>query len=139
MAIASVAVILSQILLAAALPRQIYWAQIFPSLIIMPFDMDMSFPAATLILFDLVPKRHQGIAASLASTTVNYGIAIGVGFAIVVEYQVNNGDETAEDKFRRVQVALCTCIGLYGLSLTVSLIYLAREKGWIVAKSAGYS
>ncbi|KAM3505524.1 hypothetical protein MY11210_007940 [Beauveria gryllotalpidicola] len=65
--------------------HQIYWGQIFVSMLIMPFGMDMSFPAATLTLSNAVAKEHQGIGASLVNTVVNYGIALGVGIAGTVE------------------------------------------------------
>lgn len=64
---------------------QIYWAQIFVSVLVMPFGMDMSFPAATLILSNAVNKEHQGIGASLVNAVVNYSIALGVGFAGTVD------------------------------------------------------
>ena len=51
---------------------QIYWTQKFFSLIIQSFGMDMSFPAATIILSNSLPKAQQGIAASLVATFQNY-------------------------------------------------------------------
>ena len=56
---------------------QTYWASTFVSTIIIPFGMDMSFPAATIILSGSVPKEHQGIAASLVLTTTSYSISLG--------------------------------------------------------------
>ncbi|GJC84903.1 drug resistance protein YOR378W [Colletotrichum liriopes] len=115
------------ILTATAPENQIYWAQIFVSMIIMPFGMDMSFPAATLILSNAVKREHQGIGASLVNTVVNYGIALGVGFAGTVEVHVNNGGETKEDQFRGFRGALYMGVGLAGLGLGIALTFLARE------------
>ncbi|GKT43046.1 drug resistance protein YOR378W [Colletotrichum spaethianum] len=115
------------ILTATAPENQIYWAQIFVSMIVMPFGMDMSFPAATLILSNAVKKEHQGIGASLVNTVVNYGIALGVGFAGTVEVQVNNGGETKEDQFRGFRGALYMGVGLAGLGFGIALTFLARE------------
>jgi hypothetical protein len=50
--------------------------------------MDMSFPAATVILSNAMPKEHQGLAASLVNTMVNYSISIGLGIAGTVEANV---------------------------------------------------
>jgi hypothetical protein len=57
--------------------------------------MDMSFPAATVILSNAMPKEHQGLAASLVNTMVNYSISIGLGIAGTVEANVitHNGTE----------------------------------------------
>ncbi|KAK1996680.1 major facilitator superfamily transporter [Colletotrichum falcatum] len=115
------------ILTATAPQNQVYWAQIFVSMLVMPFGMDMSFPAATLILSDAVKKEHQGIGASLVNTVVNYGIALGVGFAGTVEVQINNGGRTKEDQFRGFRGALYMGVGLAGLGLSIALTFLARE------------
>ena len=36
--------------------------------------MDMSFPAATVILSNAMPKEHQGLAASLVGVLVAWAI-----------------------------------------------------------------
>lgn len=116
------------IILTALVPRnQIYWGQIFVSMIVMPFGMDMSFPAATLILSNAVKKEHQGIGASLVNTVVNYGIALGVGFATTVEVQVHNGGQTVADRLTGYRGALYMGIGLSGLGLTICIAFLLRE------------
>lgn len=102
------------ILIATAPVRQTYWTQTFICAIVMPWGMinsnpllipantyglgmDMSFPAATLILSNAVSKEHQGVAASLVNTVVNYSISLGLGFAGTVQVHVNNGGKTPED------------------------------------------
>ncbi|KAI0448823.1 major facilitator superfamily transporter [Xylaria acuta] len=105
-------------LIATVPPHQIYWGQIFVSTIIMPFGMDMSFPAATLILSDAVKKEHQGIAASLVNTVVNYSISLGVGFAGTVEVHVSGGDKLAG-----YRGGLYLGTGVATLGLVISLIF----------------
>jgi len=69
-------------LLLALLPlNQTYWLQTFISIIVMPGAMNLSFPAATILISSALPKEKQGIAASLVSTMVNYCISCGLGFA----------------------------------------------------------
>ncbi|KAL3494924.1 putative MFS multidrug transporter [Aspergillus germanicus] len=53
-------------------------------------SMDISFPASATILSDSVPVKHQGAAASLVNTVVNYSIAIGLGIAGSVETEVSH-------------------------------------------------
>ena len=127
MTFALVAFTTGAILTAFAPTTQLYWGQTFVSMIVMPFGMDMSFPAATLILSDAVARQHQGIGASLVNTVVNYGIALGVGFAGTVEVHVHGNGETKEERLRGFRGALYMAIGLAGLGLIVCLAFLTRE------------
>ncbi|KAG5912972.1 hypothetical protein E4U53_005067, partial [Claviceps sorghi] len=116
------------VLTATAPADQTYWGQTFVSMLVMPFGMDMSFPAATLILSDAVPKAHQGVGASLVNTVVNYGIALGVGFAGTVEVHVGRGGATTDDKLRGYRGALWMGVGTAGLGLLVSGAFVVRER-----------
>jgi hypothetical protein len=106
--------------------------------------MDMSFPAATVILSNAVSKEHQGVAASLVNTVVNYSISLGLGFAGTVEVHVNNGGRSPEDLLRGYRGAfymgeslkvswqepevinMPAGIGLSGFGLFLSLTFLAK-------------
>ena len=110
-------------LIATVPPNQIFWGQIFVSTIVMPFGMDMSFPAATLILSDAVKVEHQGIAASLVNLVVNYSISLGVGFAGTVEVHVSHGD-----KLGGFRGGLYLGVGVAALGLVISLIFAAVHK-----------
>ena len=114
------------ILIATAPVHQTYWVQSFICTIVMPWGMDISFPAATLILSDAVPKKHQGIAASLINTIVNYSISLALGFAGTVESHVNHGGTTPEDLLLGYRGAWYFGIGLSGFGLLLSLTFLAR-------------
>lgn len=114
-------------LTAFAPTNQTYWGQIFVSMLVMPFGMDMSFPAAALILSNAVPKERQGIGASLVNTVVNYGIALGVGFAGTVESHIHRDGDTSADRLLRFRGALYMGIGLAGLGLAISFVFLRRE------------
>lgn len=95
----------------------------------------MSFPAATLILSNAVKKEHQGIAASLVATVVNYSISLGVGFAGTVEVHVNNHGKTKADLLRGYKGALYLGVGLASLGLIICLVFLARDK-WRNSRNA---
>ncbi|KAK3169210.1 hypothetical protein OEA41_008593 [Lepraria neglecta] len=123
MVLALLAYVVGTILLATAPVDQIYWAQSFLCLLIIPFGMDISFPAATVILSNAVPKEHQGIGASLVNTVVNFSISLGLGFAGVVEVHVNNGGNSPEEMLRGYRGAWYMGIGLSGLGLTISVLY----------------
>ncbi|AQZ15256.1 ATR1 (YML116W) and YMR279C [Zygosaccharomyces parabailii] len=119
MLVAMTAFTVGGILVATAPVNQIYWAQTFVSIIIMPWGMDMSFPSATIMLSDSMPHEHQGLAASLVNTAVNYSISIGLGFAGTVEAHVNDG---GSNKLKGYRGAWYLGIGLSGLGIFVAIV-----------------
>ena len=126
MAISLMMFLLGNILVCTAPVHQTYWAQIFVCTILIPWGMDMSFPAATIILSNSVKKEHQGIAASLVNTIVNYSISLGLGFAGTVEVHVNNGGQTTANALHGLRSAFYMSIGLAGLGLILSLIFVGK-------------
>jgi hypothetical protein len=64
------------------------------------------------------------MAASLVNTVVNYSISIGVGIAGTVETRVNHGGRTEEDELSGYRSALYLGIGLSGLGVLTSLLFL---------------
>ena len=128
MLMSMVAFTLGAVFLAIAPVGQTYWALTFVSLIITPWGMDMSFPASTVLLSDAVERHHQGIAASLVTTVVNYSISLGLGFAGTVEVNVNRGGRNFHDKLFGYRAALYMAIGLAGLGVATSLVYLVKTK-----------
>jgi len=127
MTIALTAFTLGTVLIGTVPVGQSYWAQSFVSTIITPFGMDMSFPGATLLLSNSVRKEHQGVAASLVNTVVNYSISLGLGFAGTVEVHVNHGGATPGDVLTGYRGAWYMGMGLSGLGLFISIIYLVRS------------
>ncbi|KAI0401949.1 major facilitator superfamily transporter [Xylaria palmicola] len=116
-------------LIATVPPDQIYWGQIFVCTLVIPFGMDMSFPAATLILSNAVKREHQGVGASLVNTVVNYSISLGVGFAGIVEVHVAHGDKLAG--FRG---ALYFGVGLSSFGLVVCILFMIQ--GYMTRRKA---
>ena len=114
---------LGTILIATTPVDETYWSHQFISVIIMPWGMDMSFPAATIILSNHVPKEHQGIAASLVNTVVNYSISIGLGIAATVESLVNRG---GSDTLKGYRSAWYTGIGLSGMGVVLSTLFIIK-------------
>lgn len=119
---------LGSILVATAPVNQTYWAQTFVCLIVITWGMDMSFPAATIILSNAVKKEHQGIAASLITTIVNYSISLGLGFAGTVEVHVNHGGRTPDDILDGYRGAWYVGIGFAGMGLFVSIVFLLKDR-----------
>lgn len=124
MILAMMAFLVGNFLIAFWPTEQIYWAQLFVAMLIMPWGMDMSFPAATLVLSNALPAEQQGVAASLINTVVNYSISLGLGFASTVEVNVNHSGADVELGYRG---AMYTAIGFAGLGLCISIVALVYE------------
>lgn len=122
------------IIITATMPaHQSYWSQMFISIIIMPFGMDMSFPAASVILSNHMPPEHQGLAMSLVNTVVNYSISIALGVAGTVEVSVVKNFSTPEDQLRGFQAAFYTAIGLSMAGVLTGAVFFfhtLRKEGW---------
>jgi hypothetical protein len=104
--------------------QQICWGQLFVAMLIIPWGIDMSFPAATLVFSNALPAEQQGVAASLINTVVNYSISLGLGFASTVEVNVNHSGADVELGYRG---AMYTAIGFAGLGLCISIVALVYE------------
>lgn len=82
--------------------------------------MDISFPAASLVLSDMVPRHLQGVAASLVNTIINYSISIGLGVAGTAEREVRLRGASLVHGYR---VALWVSVGMAGSSLLIALSF----------------
>lgn len=137
MIIALTAFSVGPILLATAPIDQTYWAQLFVAIIVMPFGMyavhsaalsyhgtneyrDISFPVATLLLSNAMPREHQGLSASLVATIINYSLSLALGFAGTVEVHVNDG---GNDLLRGYRGAWYLSIGMSVLGIVLAMFY----------------
>jgi MFS family permease len=110
------------ITLIATVPvDQIYWAQTFFSIIVMPWGMDMSFPSATILLSNKVRVEHQGVAMSLVNTIVNYSISVGLGLAGTVQ---SNVDRDGTNILTGYRSAWYFGMGLSGTGILVAVFFL---------------
>jgi len=116
--------------------QELYWIQTFFSVAIMPFGMDMSFPAAAVILSNHMPAEHQGLAMSLVNTVINYSISIALGIAGTVESNVvKNISDPAEAELKGIRYAFYAGIGLSVMGVICGASFFARsyiKEGWKV-------
>ncbi|ETS85407.1 hypothetical protein PFICI_03432 [Pestalotiopsis fici W106-1] len=118
MVLSSFAFFAGSLLLTLAPPEQSYWYNTFWSFVIMPWGMDVSFPASTVFISDSVSVEHQGISASLVNTVINYSIALGLGIGGTVEVELPKGTTILEG-YRAAQY---TSVGLAALGLVISIL-----------------
>ena len=92
-----------------------------------------------------MPRRHQGVAASLVNTIVNYSISLGLGFAGTVEVYVNDGGATLGDVLRGYRGGFYMGIGLAVLGILVCTAFLIKterakgHKGGVLDQEKGQS
>ena len=125
MMLAMVAFLGGTALLAVAPATQSYWGFTFVSVLVMPAGMNLSFPAGTIILSNLMPKSEQGKAASLVSTVVNYSIATGLGLAGSVERYANDIGKSELEGYRW---AWYLGMGLSGIGVLLSAYFFVLSR-----------
>jgi MFS family permease len=123
MVIGQVAFVVGSLLIATYPVQDTYWGHFFFSVLIITVGMDSSFPAATIIFSDAVEPKYQGMAASVVLTIVNYSISLALGFAGTVEIETKAGDA-----MRGYRNALWFAVGLAGLGLVLSLIFVVKDE-----------
>ncbi|KAK8012556.1 hypothetical protein PG991_009931 [Apiospora marii] len=128
MLISMLAFTASTALIATVPEDQTYWGQTFVGMLVISWGMDMSFPAATLLLSNSVSKQHQGIAASLVATVINYSMSIGIGIGGTVEAQVTRGAVTKNRVLSGYRAALLTGVGLAGTGAIICIALIAATQ-----------
>jgi MFS family permease len=146
MLIAMLFFLVGSLLLALVPLDQTYWAQIFISILIMPGAMNLSFPAATMLLSSALPKEKQGIAASLVATMVNYCIASGLGLAgSIHRHSLDNAfqrhglvgpppsiltssPELAQIRIEAMRGPWCFAVGLSAIGVVLAGIFIFRTR-----------
>jgi MFS family permease len=109
-------------LIATAPVEQVYWAQAFFSIIVMPWGMDMSFPSATILLSSKVGPENQGVAMSLVNTVVNYSISVGLGLAGTVQ---SLADKDGTQTLKGFKSAWYFGMGLSGTGIVIAVFFIA--------------
>jgi MFS family permease len=97
---------------------------------------DLSFPSATIIMSNFMPRRLQGLGASLVSLFVNYSISLALGIAGTVETQVNPDGSHLLQGYRGAWYFGIGCGGL-GMALSVWLILETRSAQKRAGRAAG--
>lgn len=125
MSVSMLCFLLSCLFLATAPGHQGYYPNTFLSIMVAPFGMDWSFTTGVILLSSSVPREHQGIAASLVSTMVNYSISTGLGFAGSIDRYVGH----EHGLLTGYRGAWYFGIGLSVLGFVISLYFIWQSDG----------
>lgn len=123
--------LLCNLLLSLNPRHEVYWAMLFPSLILSAFTADLIFASTQIIASSLVGRAHQGAAGSLIGTLLSYGMSTGLGFAGTVEVHLNRG---GTDLLRGYRGAGWLGVGLAAVALLIGTVFVRMPKetrdGW---------
>jgi MFS family permease len=82
--IAGTSWIIAPLLFALAPEGANYWAYIFPSMICATVGIDITFNVANIFITTSLPRKQQGLAGAVIMLLLHLGIAVGLGFADIV-------------------------------------------------------
>lgn len=105
--------------------QQSYFRLTLGQMFILCWAMDMSFPAASIILSDYLPNHHQGMAGSLVSTVINYSVSLFLGMSSCVETEIKLSTHNVLLSYRS---GLYFGIGVASLGIFCSLIFIFVQR-----------
>lgn len=130
LAIGTVTILVSNVLMATLPLQQTYWAQVFPSVVLFSFCPDLVYTAGQIIASNSVKRHQQGIAGSIIGTLNLYGNSLGLGFASTIETQIAK----TEGRIMGYRAALYFGVGIsiVALVLDVFFVRMVRDEreGW---------
>ncbi|KAK4861864.1 hypothetical protein LT330_003899 [Penicillium expansum] len=131
LAIGTVTILISNVLMATVPIHQSYWAQIFPSVVLFSFCPDFVYTAGQIIASNSVRRNQQGIAASVIGTLNLYGNSLGLGFASTIEVQIARRSGSQIMGYRAA-LYFGVAISAVALILDVCFVRLVKDdrEGW---------
>ena len=139
LALGTLCMLVSNLLVATMPAQQSYWHQVFPSTVISAFSPDLVYTAAQIITSNSVGRSQQGVAGSLVGSLLLYGNSLGLGFASTVESEVAKRHDAAaisetDRTVRGYKAGLYFAVGICVVALVLDLAFvrLVRDvrEGW---------
>ncbi|KAL4929098.1 major facilitator superfamily domain-containing protein [Aspergillus undulatus] len=131
LALGTVTVMVSAVLMATIPREQSYWAQVFPSVVLFSFCPDFVYAAGQIIASNTVRRHQQGVAGSIIGTLNLYGNSLGLGFASTVEVQIA---QSSGDAIMGYRAALYFGVAISAIALILDVAFVRRTKdereGW---------
>lgn len=116
----------SDIVLATAPVHEVYWRSFLGLWFLAVIGVDWSFPASTILMSDTLPPNLQGMAGSLVTTAVNYGISLWLGIGANVSQQLSERGHTSLEAWRG---EMYFSVGSSGLCVLMALYLIAEP--WV--------
>lgn len=122
---ATICFMIGDLMLAVTPIKQSFFRLTFGQMFILCWGMDMSFPAASIILSDILPNHHQGMAGSLVSTMINYSVSLFLAMSSCVEIEIM---KRTNDQLLSYRSGLYFGIGVAGLGVLCSVMFIFIQK-----------
>ncbi|MCH0628885.1 MDR family MFS transporter [Kocuria palustris] len=119
------AFMLGGIMLVCTPVHQSFWQMTFGMQFILCWAMDLSFPAAAIILLNYLPLHHQGMAGSLLLTVVNYLVSLFLAMSLTVEIQTM---KHTHDVLKSYKGALYFSIGVAALGVVFAAVFIFVQR-----------
>ncbi|KAK3353579.1 major facilitator superfamily-domain-containing protein [Lasiosphaeria hispida] len=116
LAVGSAAYIASNVLLALMRPDSLYWAFVFPSLILSVVGADFQFNVANMYVMQSLPSHQQALAGGIFNTIFRLGAAVALGISTAVFTSAQGTPEALADPMVPYKKAFQVSIGLSAIS-----------------------
>ncbi|KAK3390280.1 major facilitator superfamily-domain-containing protein [Podospora didyma] len=112
----SVAYIMANVLLTLMKPDSLYWAFVFPSLILSVVGADFHFNVVNMYVMQSLPSHQQALAGGILNTLFRLGAAVALGASTAVFVSAKGTPEAMTDPMIPYKQAFQVSIGLSAAS-----------------------
>ncbi|KAI9171079.1 MFS-type transporter [Paramyrothecium foliicola] len=116
MAVGAVAYVGSSIILSFQQANSLYWAFVFPALVIAVIGADFQFNVTNMYVMQSLPSHQQGLAGGIFNMTIRLGSTIALGLSTAVYESVRQAQGEHGDPMVPYHRAFNVSIGIAGLS-----------------------
>ncbi|KAG7195947.1 uncharacterized protein KQ657_002333 [Scheffersomyces spartinae] len=113
------------IMLAVTPVHQSYFQMTMGVQFVLAWAMDISFPAASILISDFLPLEHQGMGGSLINTSVNYSNAFFLALSLSVEKLIFDSTQSTIQSYR---AAMYFAIGVAALGVFCSIVFIYVQR-----------
>lgn len=123
--VTSILTVVSPLLMALINPASGYWIGSFWAVLLCPFNVDVIFTVANLIITDAFPASTQALAGAVFNTIAQFGWSLGLTIMAITSSRVTvnspyQDKESSEAILPGYQAVFWVCVGLQALACVVS-------------------
>ena len=117
MAFGAMAYVGANILLSVQEAHSLYWAFVFPALVIAVIGADFQFNVTNMYVMQSLPSHQQGLAGGIFNMAIRLGSTLALGVSTEVYESVRQAQSPGGDPMIPFQRAFNVSIGISGLAL----------------------
>ncbi|KAK7418350.1 hypothetical protein QQX98_003970 [Neonectria punicea] len=115
MALGSIAYVIANLLLTFQKADTLYWAFIFPSLVLNVFGADFQFNVTNMYVMQALPAHQQSLAGGIFNMLIRLGSTIGLGISTAVYSSVKASQQEDGDVNEPFRMVYFVSVGLAAL------------------------